>query len=77
MKNSRCGINPDGNDGDENGDVSLGWNKRESWRHIVESQMYTPGKAGPVVYLNANPNFKPGLSRVEKAGEKISMPNSD
>jgi len=33
-----------------------------------------PGDAGPVVYLNANPDLNLAQDRIEKAGGKVIMP---
>ncbi len=43
---------------------------------LVQSKMHKPSKSGVVVYLNANPDLKKALSKVEKAGGKITMPKT-
>jgi predicted enzyme related to lactoylglutathione lyase len=43
---------------------------------LVQSRMHTPGATGAVVYLNANPDMQNVLTKVERAGGKISMPKT-
>ena len=43
---------------------------------LVQSKMHKPSKSGAIIYLNANPDLKKALSKVEKAGGKITMPKS-
>ena len=43
---------------------------------ICESKMHKPGKDGLKIYLNGNPDLKKALSKVEKAGGKITMPKT-
>jgi len=43
---------------------------------ICESKMHKPGKDGVKIYLNGNPDLKKALSKVEKAGGKITMPKT-
>ena len=44
---------------------------------ICESKMHKPSKDGVKVYLNGNPDLKKALSKVEKAGGKITMPKTN
>ena len=43
---------------------------------LMKSKMHKPGKNGCVVYLNANPDLKPFLGRVAKAGGTVVMPKT-
>ncbi len=43
---------------------------------ICESKMHKPSKDGVKIYLNGNPDLKKTLSKVEKAGGKITMPKT-
>lgn len=43
---------------------------------ICESKMHRPSKDGVKIYLNGNPDLKKALSKVEKAGGKITMPKT-
>ncbi|MBK6817632.1 MAG: VOC family protein [Saprospiraceae bacterium] len=43
---------------------------------LVQSKMHKPSKAGAKIYLNANPNLTKALSKVEKAGGKVTMPKT-
>lgn len=43
---------------------------------LVQSKMHKPSKSGAIIYLNANPDLKKALSKVEKAGGKIIMPKT-
>jgi predicted enzyme related to lactoylglutathione lyase len=43
---------------------------------ICESKMHKPSKDGVKIYLNGNPDLKKALSKVEKAGGKITMPKT-
>ena len=44
---------------------------------LVQSKMHKPSlTAGPVIYLNANPDLKTVLGRVAKAGGKVTMPKT-
>ncbi|MBS3913714.1 MAG: VOC family protein [Bacteroidetes bacterium] len=43
---------------------------------LAKSKMHRPSKAGVVIYLNANPDLKTALSKVEKAGGKVTMPKT-
>jgi uncharacterized protein len=43
---------------------------------ICESKMHKPSKDGAKIYLNANPDLKKALAKVEKAGGKITMPKT-
>jgi uncharacterized protein len=43
---------------------------------LVQSKMHKPSKSGAKIYLNANPDLKKALSKVEKAGGKVTMPKT-
>jgi len=43
---------------------------------LCQSKMHKPAKSGVKVYLNANPDLKKALSKVNKAGGKIEMPKT-
>lgn len=43
---------------------------------ICLSKMHKPSKDGVKIYLNGNPDLKKALSKVEKAGGKITMPKT-
>ncbi|MBA3662711.1 MAG: VOC family protein [Bacteroidetes bacterium] len=43
---------------------------------IVQGPMHKPSLEGAVIYLNANPDLSAALSKVEKAGGKITMPKT-
>jgi len=43
---------------------------------LVQSQTYTPGATGAVVYLNANPDLDLVVGRIEKAGGKVVIPKT-
>lgn len=43
---------------------------------LAQSPMHTPGQTGSIIYLNANPDLNNVLSRIEKAGGKITMPKT-
>jgi uncharacterized protein len=43
---------------------------------IVQSQMHKPSMDGVKIYLNGNPDLSKALSKVEKAGGKITMPKT-
>jgi uncharacterized protein len=43
---------------------------------LAQSQMHTPGMTGSIIYLNANPDLQNVLSRIEKAGGKVTMPKT-
>ena len=43
---------------------------------LAKSKMHKPAKSGCVVYLNANPDLKTSLGRVEKAGGTVDMPKT-
>ena len=43
---------------------------------IVKSKMHKPSAAGAKIYLNANPNLTKALSKIEKAGGKVTMPKT-
>lgn len=43
---------------------------------LVLSPMHKPSDKGTVVYLNAGPDLQVALSRVEKAGGKVTMPKT-
>jgi uncharacterized protein len=44
---------------------------------LCQSKMHKPSKSGVMVYLNANPDLKKALAKVEKAGGKITMPKTN
>ena len=43
---------------------------------LVQSEMHKPSADGVKIYFNGNPDLSEALSRVEKAGGKIMMPNT-
>jgi len=43
---------------------------------LVQSKMHKPSKSGAKIYLNANPDLRKTLSKIEKAGGKITMPKT-
>jgi predicted enzyme related to lactoylglutathione lyase len=43
---------------------------------LVKSRMHKPGTDGVKIYLNGNPDLSKALSKVEKAGGKITMPKT-
>ena len=43
---------------------------------LCESKMHKPSKSGAKIYLNANPDLKKALAKVEKAGGKVTMPKT-
>ncbi len=43
---------------------------------LVQSNMHKPSMDGCVIYLNANPEIKTVIDRIEKAGGKILMPKT-
>jgi predicted enzyme related to lactoylglutathione lyase len=43
---------------------------------LVKSQMHKPSADGVKVYFNGNPDLSTVLSKVEKAGGKITMPKT-
>lgn len=43
---------------------------------LCQSKMHKPSKSGVVIYLNANPDLKKALAKVEKAGGQITMPKT-
>ncbi len=43
---------------------------------LCESKTHKPSKSGVKIYLNGNPDLKKALSKVEKAGGKITMPKT-
>jgi predicted enzyme related to lactoylglutathione lyase len=43
---------------------------------IAQSKMHKPSKAGAKIYLNCNPDLKKVLSKVSKAGGKVTMPKT-
>ncbi len=43
---------------------------------LVKSKMHKPSAAGAKIYLNANPNLTKALSKIEKAGGKVTMPKT-
>jgi uncharacterized protein len=44
---------------------------------LVQSQMHKPSVDGVKLYLNGNPDLSTALSKVEKAGGKITMPKTN
>ncbi|MBK9982834.1 MAG: VOC family protein [Saprospiraceae bacterium] len=44
---------------------------------LVQSQMHKPSVDGVKLYLNGNPDLSVALSKVEKAGGKITMPKTN
>ena len=43
---------------------------------LCQSKMHKPSKSGSIIYLNANPDLKKALSKVEKAGGQVTMPKT-
>ena len=43
---------------------------------LVQSPMHKPSADGVKIYLNGNPDLSVALSKVEKAGGKITMPKT-
>lgn len=43
---------------------------------LVQSKMHKPSKSGAIIYLNANPDLKKVLAKIEKAGGKVTMPKT-
>jgi uncharacterized protein len=43
---------------------------------LTKSAMHKPGGDGVKLYLNANPDLATPLSKVEKAGGKVTMPKT-
>lgn len=43
---------------------------------LVQGQMHKPSADGVKIYLNGNPDLSEPLSKVEKAGGKITMPKT-
>jgi predicted enzyme related to lactoylglutathione lyase len=44
---------------------------------LVKSKQHKPSKtSGPLIYLNADPDLKKALAKVEKAGGKVLMPKT-
>lgn len=43
---------------------------------LAQSPMHVPGPTGSIIYLNANPDLKNVLNRIEAAGGKITMPKT-
>ncbi len=44
---------------------------------LVQSDMHQPSLSGPVLYLNANPDLKTVLSKIEDAGGRVVMPKTE
>jgi len=44
---------------------------------LVKSEYHQPSKEGVKIYLNGNPDLSVALSKVEKAGGKITMPKTN
>ena len=44
---------------------------------VIKGDLYTPGRAGPVVYLNCDGKLDATLARVEAAGGKIALARTD
>ncbi|HZV70586.1 MAG TPA: VOC family protein [Saprospiraceae bacterium] len=44
---------------------------------LVQSDMHKPSVDGVKIYLNGNPDLSVALSKVEKAGGKITMPKTN
>lgn len=44
---------------------------------IVKSPIHHPSRGGTILYLNANPDLKLVLNRIEAAGGKIIMPKTN
>ena len=43
---------------------------------LCKSKMHKPSTAGVKVYLNGNPNMNKIISKIEKAGGKVTMPKT-
>ena len=43
---------------------------------LVQGPMHKPSANGAKIYLNGNPDLSDALSRIEKAGGKITMPKT-
>ena len=43
---------------------------------LAQSPMHTPSSTGSIIYLNANPDLKNVLDRIENAGGKVTMPKT-
>ena len=43
---------------------------------LVQGSMHKPSADGAKIYLNGNPDLSDALSRIEKAGGKITMPKT-
>ena len=43
---------------------------------LVQGPMHKPSVDGAKVYLNGNPDLSTALSRIEKAGGKVTMPKT-
>lgn len=43
---------------------------------LAQSKMHKPAKSGVKIYLNANPDLKTALSKIEKAGGKVTLPKT-
>ncbi len=43
---------------------------------LCQSDMHKPSRDGVKIYLNGNPDLSNALSKVEKAGGKITMPKT-
>lgn len=43
---------------------------------LAKSKQHKPSTSGCKIYLNANPNMTKVLSKVEKAGGKVTMPKT-
>ena len=44
---------------------------------LVKSEYHQPSKDGVKIYLNGNPDLSVALSKVEKAGGKITLPKTN
>jgi len=44
---------------------------------LVQSEFHTPSSDGVKIYLNGNPDLSAVLSKVEKAGGKVTMPKTN
>ena len=43
---------------------------------LVQGPMHKPSADGAKIYLNGNPDLSDALSRIEKAGGKVTMPKT-
>jgi len=43
---------------------------------LVKSPNHKPNAEGSIIYLNANPNLKTVLGKIETAGGKVTMPKT-